>query len=92
MSRDDRLIDSGAGADFLSGGPGNDRFVFGAAIENLAGTNVVTDFGASSGDDDIIELQGYGIAGFSTSRRPVRTSSISTPTRTWSCPASSRTS
>jgi hypothetical protein len=65
------------------------------AIENLAGTNVVTDFGMSSGDDDIIELQGYGIAGFAALDIEVAgadTSSASTPTRTWSCPASSRTS
>ena len=45
-------LDGGAGGDTLSGGAGNDTFVFRAGY----GQDVIADFGATSGNDDVIRL------------------------------------
>ena len=60
---DDRLIgkrwvdtlDGGAGDDVLIGGAGNDAFI----VEPGEGRDVITDFVAGAGSDDVIDLQGF---------------------------------
>jgi Ca2+-binding RTX toxin-like protein len=47
-------LDGGAGNDQLWGGGGDDRFIF----NGLSGSDIIWDFGQSSGDNDVIDLRG----------------------------------
>lgn len=54
----DDILTGGRGADLLSGGTADNRFVF----SRDSGEDVITDFG--DGDQNLIDVRGYGIASF----------------------------
>lgn len=52
------LLNGGEGNDQMWGGKGNDVFIF---VEPGSGVDTIHDFGRSSGDQDRIDLTGYGL-------------------------------
>jgi Ca2+-binding RTX toxin-like protein len=61
----DRLGGGFGGSDVLEGGDGDDHFVFTQHSVDQSGTTVIQDFGQESGNDDTIEIRGYGFRDFS---------------------------
>lgn len=55
------VLDGQAGTDILTGGAGNDTFVF----MNGSGSDTITDFQAGAGTDDVLNLQAFGFESLS---------------------------
>lgn len=53
-------LKGGAGNDSLTGGGGDDMFIF----ENGTGDDVITDFTAGAGSDDVIDVSDFGFTDF----------------------------
>lgn len=56
----DNVLTGGGGNDILTGGAGHDTFVFGKG----AGSDIITDFEAGTGQGDVAQIDGYGFTSF----------------------------